>query len=627
MASDAQVVAALGRVTSGLPGGGEGRPGQVEMALAVSNSIRQRRHLVVQAGTGTGKSLGYLVPAILSGTNLVVATATKALQDQLARRDLPLLADRLGRPVRFAVLKGRSNYLCRQRLSEITAGGQEELDADGVGAIGRQVRRLVLWAASTTTGDRAELDFEPHPQAWSAVSVGAMECPGAARCPSGGVCLAEKARAEAADADVVVVNTHLYGAHLAAGGVILPDHDLVVFDEAHELEDVAAVSLGLDVGPGRFRAIGRACRSVKDAEAEGDALVDAGRRLEEALAEAGAGNRLPVGLGEAVGPAVALGASRVAEVIAALRGADDPAAVRGLQAAGHLAADLSAVVDLGDDQVAWVEGRPGSLTLRTASVDVGPRLAEALWSTVTGVLTSATLPPGVGRRVGLPEGRFDQLDVGSPFPYGDAAVLYCAAHLPDPRRPGYEQAVHEELEALIRAAGGRTLALFSSWRAMHAAADAVGPRLPWRVLTQAELPKPALIEAFTGDETSCLFATLGFFQGVDVPGRALSLVTIDRIPFPRPDDPLARARRDRAGPNAFREVDLPRAATFLAQGAGRLIRSAADRGAVAVLDPRLATASYRWDLVRALPPMRRTRHRAEVEAFLATVTGSAPADQ
>jgi ATP-dependent DNA helicase DinG len=233
------------------------------------------------------------------------------------------------------------------------------------------------------------------------------------------------------------------------------------------------------------------------------------------------------------------------------------------------------------------------------------------------VLTSATIPPGLGKRLGLAPDSFDQLDVGSPFDYPSTALLYCARHLPDPRAPGYEAASHDELAALIAAAGGRTMALFTSWRAMQAAAKALAGRIPYRLLTQSDLPKTALVDQFRADEESCLFATMGFWQGVDVPGSALSLVVLDRIPFPRPDDPLLQARRDRLGRDAFRLIDIPRAATLLAQGAGRLIRSSSDRGVVAVLDRRLSTARYGWDLVQALPPMRRTRERSDVEAFLA----------
>ena len=247
---------------------------------------------------------------------------------------------------------------------------------------------------------------------------------------------------------------------------------------------------------------------------------------------------------------------------------------------------------------------------------MGPVLSGVLWGEVTAVLTSATVPPRLVERVGLGGFETNQLDVGSPFDYRSHALLYVARHLPDRRAPQAEAALHEELTHLIAAAGGRTLALFTSRRATEAAAAALAPDLPYTLLLQGELPKGRLLEEFARDETSCLFATLGFWQGVDVPGRALSLVTVDRLPFPRPDDPLLQARRARAGPGAFSLVDLPRAATLLGQGSGRLIRTAEDRGVVAVLDPRLATASYRGVLLAVLPPMRRTVERGEVEAFL-----------
>ena len=602
------------------------------MAEAVAGAIDAKRHLIVQAGTGTGKSLGYLVPAILSGRRVVVATATKALQDQLADKDLPFLAGHLGVAFEFAVLKGRSNYLCRQRAAEVGGGGDDQLALedldDNVGELGRQVVRLVEWARTSPTGDRAELEFEPRPRAWSAVSVTARECPGATKCPSGDSCFAEAARRRAEEADVVVVNTHLYGAHLASGGHVLPEHDVVVFDEAHSLEDVAAESLGLELGAGRVHAVSRSARPVV-AGAGAAALDDldtAAARLEEASTP-WRDRRVPSDLGSDLGAAVALAAERLSRATAAVRASEGDGArkARSLQAAGHLAGDLALAASVPDGYVAWVEGRAGGSVLKVVPVDVGELLAERLWGDVTAVLTSATVPPLLANRLGIDRDRCDELDVGSPFAYHEHAMLYCAAQLPDPRRADHQAAMHDELEALVRCAGGRTLALFTSWRAMEAAAAALGPRLPWTVLSQGDLPKPALIDAFASDEQSCLFATMGYWQGIDVPGPSLSMVTIDRIPFPRPDEPLLQARRERAGPGAFTVVDLPRAATLLAQGAGRLIRSAADRGVVAVLDPRLAKAGYRWDLVRALPPMRRTRHRADVEAFFAALPSSEPA--
>ena len=631
------MAAALDRVVGGLPGGGDSRPGQRKMAAAVDRAITQRRHLIVGAQTGTGKSLAYLVPALLSGSRVVVATATKALQDQLGNKDLPFLAERLGVPFEFAVLKGRANYLCRQRALEVAGGGDQlelsaaepggpGMDGAALGAFGRQVRRLIEWSMTAATGDRADLAFEPQARAWALVSVGSSECPGASRCPSGDVCFAEAARAKAALADVVVVNTHLYATHLASGGAVLPPHDVVIFDEAHELEDVASSSLGLEMAPGRFFALARNAKPLVTNAAIPNAVEDGATRL-AAVLDRHRSKRLTRPLPEEMETVLTVLRERVARLSAALRQADQadpPRKARAQQAAGQLADELDQVLALPPTSVAWIEGPTYAPLLKVAPIEIAPLLKALLWEgedAPTVVLTSATIPPNLATRLGIPEGSYDELDVGSPFDYPNQALLYCAVHLPDPRNERYELAMHQELEALIRAAAGRTLALFTSWRAMEAAAKALRPALPWPVLTQSELPKPALLAAFKGDEHSCLFATMGFWQGVDIPGSALSLVAIDRIPFPRPDEPLLQARRDLLGRAAFGAIDLPRAATLLAQGAGRLIRSPTDRGVVAVLDPRLATANYRWDLVRALPPMRRTRHRQEVEDFLACLRG------
>jgi ATP-dependent DNA helicase DinG len=627
----AQLTEALAKVTAALPGGGDDRPGQRQMVDAVAEAIEDRKHLIVQAGTGTGKSLAYLVPALLSGSRIIVATATKALQDQLAGKDLPFLQEHLPEPFEFAVLKGRSNYLCKQRAREVSGGGDQlDLsgtadalgdDGAGLGRFGREIRRLLTWADTAETGDRSELPFEPSARAWSMLSVSAMECPGKGRCPSGETCFAEQARERAAYADVIVVNTHLYATHLAAGGAILPDHDVVIFDEAHELEDIASSSLGLELSGGRFHALARTAGPLVEDKSVLDAIEDAGTRLTAAL-EPHRDHRLDRPLDEELTTVLTVTRERLSRLSAGLRSSeDDPARkARAQQAAGHLTGDVDQVLGLPSTHVAWVEGPAYAPVLKVAPIEVGPMLNTLLWKgeePPTAILTSATIPPRLAERIGLPADSWEELDVGSPFDFQHQGLLYCAVHLPDPRSPQYEAAMQSELEALIRSAGGRTLALFTSWRAMEAAATALRARLSWRVLTQSELPKPALVRAFQEDETSCLFATMGFWQGVDVPGRALSLVVIDRIPFPRPDEPLLQARRDRLGRAAFGTVDLPRAATLLAQGAGRLIRSPNDRGVVAILDPRLASARYRWDLVRALPPMRRTRHRQEVADFLA----------
>ena len=729
------VTKALDRAAAALPGGGEHRAGQADMARSVGRAIAGRRHLIVQAGTGTGKSLAYLIPSMLAGERVVVATATKALQDQLAGKDLPSVATLATGEFSFAVLKGRSNYLCKQRAAEVGGPGEQMTLADAGGAeprtgprgraddggrLGDQVRRLLDWGQDSATGDRAELDFEPAPRAWAMVSTTARECPGAFRCPSGRDCFAEEARSRAAEADVVVVNTHLYGAHLASGGMVLPPHDVVVFDEAHEVEEVMTDSLGTEIGPGRFRALAASARGLVDDRSDSavEALAEVGDVLQRVLqplagsrvartmligppgaTEVQAGARpgpegrdglgtdpeaeapetalepqgLDLGLApidppasraasrkrpsrtgaaasDAATPAVVTGAGRfgvpgatpsdpdlgalielargrVSRVADGLRraeretGESDGAEMRArrdraLLAAGHLGDELAKLPALTDDQVAWVDGGSRFPTLRVSPIEVGPLLAERLWGEVTAVLTSATVPVGLRQRLGLPADRTDELDVGSPFDYPSHAVLYVARSLPDRRRPESEPAIHDELAALMTAAGGRTLALFTSWRAMTAAVAALRERVDFPILAQSDLPKPALIEAFQSDERTCLFATLGFWQGVDIPGTTLSVVAIDRIPFPRPDDPVLQARRDRAGSTAFQTVDLPRAGTLLAQGAGRLIRSADDRGVVAVLDSRLATASYRGVLLARVPPMHRVVERRQVEEFL-----------
>lgn len=622
-ADETPVEAALERVTSALASG-EDRPGQREMARAVASAISNDRHLVVQAGTGTGKSLAYLVPALLSGRRTVVATATKALQDQLAGKDLPFVAEHLGLPFAFSVLKGRSNYACRQRLAEVATDGQLTLDGLAERASIDEIRRIGAWAVDSPTGDRAELDFEPSPATWTAVSVSARECPGAARCPKGDVCFAESARRTAGEADVVVVNTHLYSLDLECGGMILPEHEVVVIDEAHQLEDTVSATFGIELSGGRLQNLGRVVRGIIEDDELVTGIDTSGLSLATVLAEH-VGRRLRGALEPEIADVLVLARDRIERVRAALGAIDEDRAggdvgarkQRAVKLASTVTMEIDAAMAVPVTSVAWVDGPAHNPTLKVAPVEVAEVLREPLWQQKTVVLTSATIPPSLAVRLGLDAGSFTELDAGSPFDYEANAVLYCAAHLPDPRSTTYADALHDELEVLIGAAGGRTLALFTSWRVMEAALDELRSRLPWVVLGQRDLPKPALVEAFAANEHTSLFATMGFWQGIDVPGPSLSLVTIDRIPFPRPDEPLLQARRERARADAFRLVDLPRAVTMLAQGAGRLIRTATDRGVVAVLDPRLATnARYRWDIVRALPPMHRTRDRDEVATFL-----------
>ena len=616
---------ALARVTAALPAA-EDRPGQQQMASAVASAIESGRHLVVQAGTGTGKTIGYLVPSILAGKRVVVATATKALQDQLAAKDLPFLQAHLDVPFDWAVLKGRSNYICMQRVREIQSAATGQLELEEFAATTKvEINRLAEWSGNTDTGDQASLTWAPSDRSWQAVSVGSDECPGASKCPMGGICFAEAARERASVADGVVVNMHLYGLHVGSGGLILPEHDVVVLDEAHQLEDIMSDTVGVQVAGGRFTRLAVALKQILDDPRIVGAIAEASATVRDALVPF-LGQRLSTPYPDAVQDMLNDVRSRIQHAQDALRAiktdVEDAKAkvVRSQQLATRLQETIDLALAARGGYVSFVSGGPDFPKLEIAPLEVGGVLERGIWSKRTAVLCSATIPASLGPRVGLPAEGFDEIDVGSPFDYATHALLYCAVHMPNPNSPGFAAAMHDELVALINAAGGRTLALFTSWKAMDNAADAVRARVTMRILTQRELPKTALVKAFSDDEHACLFATAGFFQGVDIPGRTLSLVVIDRIPFPRPDDPLLSARREQLGAEAFKLIDLPRATMLLAQATGRLIRNAHDRGVVAVMDPRLGKANYRWDIVSALPPMKRTRERAEVEAFLHEIT-------
>ncbi len=543
--------AELDRVVNEIPTGGERREGQRQMADAVAEAIANKRHLVVQAGTGTGKTLAYLIPAIVSGKKTIVATATKALQDQLATKDLPFLEQHLGHPFTWTLLKGRSNYVCRQRVAEVSSGEDGQLDLgveQASTSLRDEVRRLVAWAEHTEIGDRAELPWEPSAAAWSAVSVGWDECPGALRCPMGTSCLAEDARARGEEADVVVVNTHLYGMHLAMNGSLLPEHEVVVIDEAHQFEEVVSATAGITLAPSRFRFLARAIRSVIADPELTASLDDMADRWGEVIA-GHIGERLPKPLPDDLADALALARGRIERASAALSAvpADAPEAVltrkaRAQKAVIAVLEGVDILADVSPTAVAWVEGSPESARVEVAPIDVREVLSLSMWPEHTAVLTSATLPRTLPARLGMPPDGFDAMDVGSPFDYEEHAVLYCAAHVPDPRRPGYEAALHEELEALIDAAGGRTLALFTSWRAMQAATAALRPVVPHTILAQGEVPKPRLLEPLRRG-------------GVVVPLRDDGLLAGHRRARPQPvarDDrppPVPAARRPvAAGP-------------------------------------------------------------------------------
>jgi ATP-dependent DNA helicase DinG len=627
--------------------GGSERPGQTRMAQAVWDAITDRTHLAVQAGTGTGKSLAYLVPAFeLAAARrgpVVVSTATIALQRQLIERDLPRLADalrpELGRPPQFAMLKGRNNYLCLNKIRNAPDAGQEAL-FEPTSQLGQHVKRLHEWANSTTTGDRDELVPGVPDQAWRQAAVTAMECIGPQRCPFGIQCFSERARRLAAEADVIVTNHALLAIDALGEGGILPEHRVVIVDEAHELVDrvtsvasgeLSALTVDLAVRrSGRLAEDGELGRLAETGNALGPLLVTmpAGRmdQLDEALAASLT----------AVRDAAAACATQVRRVAAAKDSDEaDPATAGAAQTALVALEEIEAVADRlvtafdqpveERDEVVWLErpedwtaepSRPASL--HVAPLEVGEVLAEHLFAERTVVLTSATLTLGgsftpLARRWGLDaaaEGEeWTGIDVGSPFAHGRSGILYVAKHLPPPGRDGLPPEYLDELWELIKAAGGRTLGLFSSMRAAKAAAAALREALPYPLLCQGDDSTMQLVKEFAEDEPTCLFGTLSLWQGVDVPGPSLRLVVIDRIPFPRPDDPLASARTraaDARGGSGFMEVSASHAALLLAQGAGRLLRSVDDRGVVAVLDPRLVTKRYGEYLRATLPPFWQT---------------------
>jgi ATP-dependent DNA helicase DinG len=641
--------------------GGSERSGQLQMANAVAHAFETGEHLAVQAGTGTGKSLAYLVPAIVRAlsddTSVVVSTATIALQRQLVDRDLPQLVDALSdalpRPPRFALLKGRQNYLCLNKIhngTDADAPQDELFEPQAVTALGRDVQRLTAWAATTDSGDRDDLKPGVADRSWQQVSVSARECLGVARCPFGTECFAERARAKAGGADIVVTNHALLAIDAVAESAVLPEHQLLVVDEAHELVDrVTAVAAGeLTAG-----ALGVASRRIT--RLVGPELLQrwetASAAFTAAISEATPGRI------DHLDDELATHLSALRDAATAARSAIDtsPTDAKAAAARAEAVAGLTEIADTASRIVAsfapaipdrtdvvWLDhednrGSPRAV-LRVAPLSVSGLLRNQLFAGSTAVLTSATLTVGGtfdaiatmwGLAGGDDEPRWRGLDVGSPFQHAKAGILYVAAHLPPPGRDGTGSAEQlSEIADLITAAGGRTLGLFSSMRAARAATEAMAERLSTPVLCQGDDNTAALVEQFAADPATSLFGTLSLWQGVDVPGPSLSLVIIDRIPFPRPDDPLLSARQRAVaahGGNGFMTVAASHAALRLAQGAGRLLRGVDDRGVVAVLDSRMATARYGGYLRASLPPFWATTDGTAVRNALARLRISADA--
>jgi ATP-dependent DNA helicase DinG len=666
------VAAVLGAAVEALAAeglGGEERPGQIEMAEAVADAMVGGTHLLVQAGTGTGKSLAYLVPALLHDSRVVVATATLALQHQLVERDLPRLVEAVGDlpgvDASYAVLKGRSNYACLHRIRAGVPDDQGALIEVPQGSMATKVLELRAWAEEEAGGaGTGERDNAPRhtDREWRQVSVNHRECLGAAKCPFGQECFAELAREKAQRSHLIVTNHSLLAIDAIEGVPMIPDYDVVVVDEAHELvtritQAATDELFAADVD----RAAKRSQRHMEGSEA--DDLADAGDALRAAINELHPGriDVLPEVLGDAL---VSVRTAARACLSAYPKGDQGSQGSQGSQGDGDagLSQAKGAVQEVfataermaahAESDVLWVteasEHRPPHLCV--APLQVWGPMRDKLLTDKLAVFTSATLRLGgdftaVASSFGLKPSEnvetsavepadgvlpWRGLDVGSPFDYAQQAILYVARHLPPPGRDGLGQAQLDEIVELVDACEGRALGLFSSRRAAETAAEAVRERLPHlTTLAQGDAQLPELAKQFVADPHTALFGTLSLWQGLDVPGDTCQLVLIDRIPFPRPDDPLMSARQraaDKAGGNGFMQVAATHAALLLAQGSGRLIRTTTDRGVVAVLDPRLATARYGSFLKASLAPMWTTTDPTVARKALARLAAAAQSD-
>lgn len=636
--------------------GGETRPGQEEMARAVEETFAGGPQLLVQAGTGTGKSFGYLAPALayLAGDprrRVIVATATLALQAQLATKDVPAVVEATrqvsGRAISWALLKGRGNYACLQRVMDgvgaeqgALLGGEETVtalrtsSATQATVVGAEVVALREWARRELDADGvADRDDAPShtPQAWAQVSVPPRECLGAAKCPFGEVCFVERSRELARGSQLIITNHALLAIDAMHGGTALPEHDVVVVDEAHELAARVTGAASHELSPQLVDRVAKRCLDWLDDEA-GVGFLDAADALRDALDEAQVG-RVEVGDSGLVA-AFALVRDAARAVVSRL-GTD--AGEPGQRQAGAAAREVFDIAEqlaaMAPQDVVWVSererfGRQACLS----PLDVSRLIRDRILSTHPTVLTSATLKLGgdfdaIARQVGLrsderADGAGDAaadavpwrgLDVGSPFDYRSQGILYIADSLPAPQRDGITDATLAEIAELVWAAGGRTLGLFASQRAAEAAAIYCRAELPaLTILCQGDAQLSELTRRFAAEPDTSLFGTLSLWQGIDIPGQACELVVIDKIPFPRPDEPLLQARQRavaEAGGNGFMAVAASHAALLLAQGSGRLIRRMDDRGVVAILDPRLATARYGSFLRASMPGFWKTTDR------------------
>jgi ATP-dependent DNA helicase DinG len=597
----------------------EYRPSQLRMAEAVHRALEDQNHVIIEAGTGTGKTLAYLLPALLYGKRILVSTGTKTLQDQIFYKDIPLLETVLDRPIRAAYLKGRNNYLCRLKLETLHAEGlftPREL---------RNFQSILDWSQETETGDRAELgSIGDDSDLWSRMDARRERCLGT-KCKDYERCFLTLVRQKALEADIVVVNHHLFFADLSIRksdvATLLPDYSAVIFDEAHELEDAATDYFGFHISNYRLAEF---IHDANKLEADVDVVSRASDRFFNGFAL----------LREGRHPVTAL--NGIDSLIGALQDArksikqkkDFSGEYESLaRRAGELEAELE-VFRSGDLQnyVSWIERRDRGIFLEACPIDVSSILQERLFSRVpVCVLTSATLTVAesftyMRSRLGFTEGR--ELSLASEFNVRKQALLYIPKRMPDYRHPSYLERAAEEIKLVLRASQGRAFVLFTSYRQMEALHEVLADDLPYPCMVQGKGGgKSRLLEEFRMTQNGVLFATSSFWQGVDVKGESLSAVIIDKLPFQVPSDPLVAARTahiERSGGNAFSEYQVPNAILRLKQGFGRLIRSASDRGILAVLDNRLSTKGYGRLFMESLPDYDVTDRVEDLVEFMDT---------
>ena len=609
------------------------RPQQEEMALAVAETLDRGGVLITEAGTGTGKTFAYLVPALLSGRKVIISTGTRNLQDQLFHRDLPVVKDALAAPVSVALLKGRANYLCIHRMENAALDGRARIRE-----VADQLVQVQRWAGRTRRGDIAELaDIPENAPAWPLVTSTTDNCLGP-ECPAYSKCHLAEARRKAQEADLVVINHHLLCADFALKeegfGELLPGADCFILDEAHQLPEVASSFFGLSVSGRQLLDLAR--------DTETEYLREAGDMQEipdqaAALTKSVRDLRLAFGLDIRRGAWNEISADgrvlsalqRVREQITGLAALLETVEGRGkgldscLSRCQQLALQLSALCDEeGEEHIRWFETQRQSFRLNRTPLEIADAFqARMAQHSGAWIFTSATLAVGESfahfqDQLGLTQARTARWD--SPFDYPRQALWFVPRGMPDPREPGYTEAVLDIAVPVLEASGGRAFLLFTSHRALRMAAEALADRIEFPLLVQGSAPKGELLERFRGLGNAVLLGTASFWEGVDVRGEALSCVIIDKLPFASPGDPVLQARIDalrKRGGNPFMEFQLPQAAIALKQGAGRLIRDETDRGVLVICDPRLLSRPYGRIFLNSMPAMARTRDIADVRRF------------